>query len=99
MGIKGKLFALGVSAVLMLVGLGGSIYPLLVGESVSFDALSTMSTGEHADTWCGPEAESTLADRFLIDRSTAVQLIAVAGVVGTLGVLMTNRSKSSHAAV
>jgi hypothetical protein len=56
MGIKGKLFALAASAVLMLVGLAGSIYPLLAGESVSVEALSSMSLGEHDNTWSGQDA-------------------------------------------
>jgi len=94
MGIKGKLFALATSAVLMLVGLGGSIYPLLAGESVSIDALSSMSSGEHENTWSGPDAESTLADYFEFDRSTTLQLIAIGGLVGSVGVLMTNRAKT-----
>ena len=93
MGIKGKLFALAASALLMLVGLTGSIYPLLAGESVSVEALSSMSIGKHDNTWSGQDAETTLADYFEFDRSTALQLIAIGGLVGSVGVLMTNRSK------
>jgi hypothetical protein len=93
MGIKGKLFALAASAVLMLVGLAGSIYPLLAGESVSVEALSSMSIGEHDDTWSGQDAETTLADYFEFNRSTTLQLIAIGGLVSSVGVLMTNRSK------
>lgn len=94
MGIKAKLVALAASAVLMLAGLAGAIYPLLAGESVSVDALSSMSLGEHENTWSGPDGESTLSDYFDVDRSTALQFIAIGGLVGSVGVLMTKRAKS-----
>jgi len=94
MGIRKKLFALALSAVLLAVGLGAALYPWMAEERVDLEAVASMTVSEIQTPPWSPSIESMPWSRLDFQWSRVLQYMGVGAVLGAVSVRMMNRAKS-----
>lgn len=97
MGLRGKLVALGISAILLAAGIAGPLYPWVMEVVGDPDGDTAVALTEIRNHLWGAPAEAPEVDGVRFNKTKLLLLLGLGAFVGVASVRIASRSKSGAA--